>query len=71
MEALNAVTGWNLTLDEAHKIAERQWNMIRLFGGREGFKREYDMLPVRWMEEPDPGRPDEGRADADRKPWSS
>jgi len=60
IEALNAVTGWELTYDEARKIAERQWNMIRCFAAREGFTRENDQLPIRFMEEPVPEGPMKG-----------
>jgi aldehyde:ferredoxin oxidoreductase len=59
-EAVNAVTGWNLTYDDAHKIAERQWNMIRCCAAREGFDRDYDRLPIRFMEEPVPEGPMKG-----------
>ena len=60
IEALNAVTGWNLDYEGARKIAERQWNMIRCFAAREGFTREHDQLPVRFMEEPVPEGPMKG-----------
>ena len=60
IEALNAVTGWHLDVQEGHKIAERQWNMIRCFSAREGFTRKDDALPVRMMEEPIPEGPMKG-----------
>ena len=60
IEALNVVTGWELSYEEARKIAERQWNMIRCFSAREGFTRENDQLPVRFMEEPVPEGPMKG-----------
>jgi len=60
IEALNVVTGWELDYEEARKIAERQWNMIRCFSAREGFTREDDQLPIRFMEEPVPEGPMEG-----------
>jgi len=60
IEALNSVTGWNLNYEDARKIAERQWNMIRCFSAREGFTREHDQLPVRFMEEPVPEGPMKG-----------
>ncbi|HEX2987492.1 MAG TPA: aldehyde ferredoxin oxidoreductase family protein [Chloroflexota bacterium] len=60
VEALNAVTGWKLDVEQAHKIAERQWNMIRCFCAREGFTRKDDQLPVRMMEEPIPEGPMKG-----------
>ena len=60
IEALNAVTGWNLNYEQARKIAEREWNMIRCFSAREGFTREDDQLPIRFMEEPIPEGPMKG-----------
>jgi aldehyde:ferredoxin oxidoreductase len=60
VDALNAVTGWNLDYAEARKIAERQWNMVRCFAAREGFTREDDTLPIRFMEEPIPEGPMKG-----------
>jgi aldehyde:ferredoxin oxidoreductase len=60
VEALNAVTGWELDYAQARKIAERQWNMIRCFAAREGFTRNEDTLPIRFMEEPVPEGPMKG-----------
>ena len=60
VEALNAVTGWDLTYEQARKIAEREWNMIRCLSAREGFTRENDQLPIRFMEEPIPEGPMKG-----------
>ena len=60
IEALNSVTGWELDYEGARKIAERQRNMIRCFAAREGFTREDDQLPVRFMEEPVPEGPMQG-----------
>lgn len=60
IEALNVVTGWELNYEEARKIAERQWNMIRCFSAREGFTRDNDQLPTRFMEEPVPEGPMKG-----------
>ena len=60
IEALNAVTGWDLNFDQVRQIAEREWNMIRCFSAREGFTREDDQLPIRFMEEPVPEGPMKG-----------
>jgi len=60
INALNAVTGWELDYEGARKIAEREWNMIRCFSAREGFTREDDQLPIRFMEEPVPEGPMQG-----------
>ena len=58
--ALNSITGWDLNYDDARKIAEREWNMIRCIAAREGFTREQDQLPIRFMEEPIPEGPMKG-----------
>ena len=60
IDALNAVTGWNLDYQQARTIGERQWNMIRCFAAREGFTRNDDTLPIRFMEEPVPEGPMKG-----------
>ena len=60
IDALNSVTGWDLNYDRARKIAEREWNMIRCISAREGFTREDDQLPIRFMEEPIPEGPMKG-----------
>ncbi|TES89083.1 MAG: aldehyde ferredoxin oxidoreductase [Dehalococcoidia bacterium] len=60
INVLNAVTGWELNYEQARKIAEREWNIIRCFSAREGFTREDDQLPIRFMEEPVPEGPMQG-----------
>jgi aldehyde:ferredoxin oxidoreductase len=45
--AVNAATGWNITLKEALLIGERATNMARVFNMREGFSRKDDTLPDR------------------------
>jgi aldehyde:ferredoxin oxidoreductase len=59
-EAVNAVTGWNLDYEGARRMAERQWNMIRCCAAREGFTRDDDRIPIRFMEEPIPDGPMKG-----------
>ena len=46
-EAISALTGWTITEDDLHTVAERAWNMTRLFNAREGFTRKDDTLPER------------------------
>jgi aldehyde:ferredoxin oxidoreductase len=60
VKCLNAATGMNMTLDEARTAAERIWNLIRAFAVREGYRREHDCLPPRFMEEPIPSGPSSG-----------
>jgi aldehyde:ferredoxin oxidoreductase len=47
LEAIQAVTGWNVTIEELLEIGERATNMARIFNMREGFSREDDKLPER------------------------
>lgn len=49
---INNTTGMDMTLYEVRKTAERIWNIIRAFSVREGYRREHDRLPGRFMEEP-------------------
>ena len=51
---INAVTGWNLSLEDVERIGERIWNLERAFNVREGVRRNHDVLPYRVMHEPVP-----------------
>ena len=51
---INAVTGWDLSLEDVERIGERIWNLERAFNVREGIGREQDVLPYRVMHEPVP-----------------
>jgi aldehyde:ferredoxin oxidoreductase len=46
-KAVAAVTGWPMTQEGLRSVAERVWNLTRLFNVREGFTREDDTLPER------------------------
>jgi len=46
-EAVAALTGWSFSVDELRRIAERAWNLTRLFNVREGFTKKDDALPRR------------------------
>lgn len=60
VRCINVTTGMDLSLDETRKTAERIWNLIRAFSAREGFRREHDRLPDRFMEEPIKTGPSKG-----------
>ena len=47
VEALNNVTGWDLSLNEFVLIGERVFNLCRAFNVREGIRRKDDVLPER------------------------
>jgi aldehyde:ferredoxin oxidoreductase len=51
---INAITGWNLSLEDVEQIGERIWNLERAFNVREGIGRRQDVLPYRVMHEPVP-----------------
>lgn len=58
---LTAVTGWDISKEEVHKIGERIWNAERVFNILSfGDGREYDTLPKRLLEEPMPEGPAKG-----------
>lgn len=49
VDMLNAVTGWDVTLDELLKLGERRLNMLRAFNAREGFTDAQDVLPEKFF----------------------
>lgn len=51
VEALNAITGWNVSLYELMEVGRRRLNLLRAFNAREGFGREADTLPKRFFKE--------------------
>lgn len=44
-QAIRAVTGWEVTVEELLTLGERRLNMMRAFNAREGIGREADRLP--------------------------
>ncbi len=51
VEAITAITGWDTSLLEIFKVAERSNVMARIFNNREGFGPEDDRLVNRWHEQ--------------------
>jgi aldehyde:ferredoxin oxidoreductase len=49
VEMVQAVTGWDVSLDELMKLGERRINMLRAFNTREGFNRKDDRLPEKFF----------------------
>ncbi|MBN1248205.1 MAG: aldehyde:ferredoxin oxidoreductase, partial [Anaerolineae bacterium] len=45
VDALRAITGWNVNLWEMMKVGERRINLLRAFNAREGVGAEADTLP--------------------------
>jgi len=48
---LNAVTGWDLTVDELLEVGERRLNLFRAFNAREGLNRKDDKLPKKFFKQ--------------------
>jgi aldehyde:ferredoxin oxidoreductase len=44
-QTVQAVTGWDVTIEELLLVGERRLNMLRAFNAREGLTREDDKLP--------------------------
>jgi aldehyde:ferredoxin oxidoreductase len=44
-EAIRAITGWDMSIEEILRLGERRLNMLRAFNAREGIGREADKLP--------------------------
>jgi aldehyde:ferredoxin oxidoreductase len=59
-EAVSAVLGLDLTVDDLLKTARRTRTLIRLFNVREGFARADDTLPDRLFDEPTTRGPSSG-----------
>jgi aldehyde:ferredoxin oxidoreductase len=45
VEAVQAVTGWDVTIEELLEVGERRLNMLRAYNARDGIGRSEDMLP--------------------------
>jgi aldehyde:ferredoxin oxidoreductase len=58
---LSAATGIAFEAQDLHIVGERIWNLERLYNLREGFTREDDTLPRRFLEEPIANGPGQGR----------
>jgi aldehyde:ferredoxin oxidoreductase len=49
VEAVRAVTGWNVSLWELLKVGERRLNLLRAFNAREGVGAEADTVPPKLL----------------------
>ncbi|MCL6611738.1 MAG: aldehyde ferredoxin oxidoreductase family protein [Peptococcaceae bacterium] len=49
---LASATGWDISVEDLERIGERIWNLERMFGVREGIRREDDMPPPRLLNDP-------------------
>jgi aldehyde:ferredoxin oxidoreductase len=60
VKLVQAVTGWDVTLDELLDAGERRLNMMRAFNAREGVDRSHDRLPAKFYQRALRGGPTDG-----------
>jgi aldehyde:ferredoxin oxidoreductase len=48
-QMINAVTGWDMTVDELLEVGARRLNLFRTFNAREGLDRKADKLPKKFF----------------------
>jgi aldehyde:ferredoxin oxidoreductase len=58
VSTVQAVTGWDVTIEEILQVGERRLNMLRAFNAHEGFTREDDKLPKKMSKALKGGRSD-------------
>jgi len=59
-EFVQAVTGWDVSIEELLEVGERRLNMMRAFNAREGIRRDQDKLPEKFFQKPLKGGPTDG-----------
>jgi aldehyde:ferredoxin oxidoreductase len=52
VDLINATTGWDFKYEDIDLMGERAHTIKKAFNIREGWKREDDTLPYRWMHDP-------------------
>ena len=57
-QTVQAVTGWDVTIEELLQVGERRLNMLRAFNAREGLTRADDKLPKKMAKALKGGRSD-------------
>ena len=60
-DVINAVTGWDVTVDELQALGERRTNMLRAFNAREGIGKDQDTLPEKMFNKALKGGKSDGR----------
>ena len=64
---INATTGWDFKYEDIDLIGERAHTIKKAFNIREGWKREDDTLPYRWMHDPMTKGPSAGHVTSDEE----
>lgn len=62
LQMIQAVTGWDVTMEELQQVGERRLNMLRAFNAREGIDREQDKLAEKMFKKALQGGPSDGIA---------
>ncbi|MBE7468482.1 MAG: aldehyde ferredoxin oxidoreductase family protein [Anaerolineales bacterium] len=62
LQMIQAVTGWDVTMEELQAVGERRLNMLRAFNAREGIDREHDKLAEKMFKKALKGGPSDGIA---------
>ena len=60
VKMMQAVTGWDVSVEELLEVGQRRLNMMRMFNAREGFNRSHDTLPEKFFNKPLVGGPSAG-----------
>ena len=60
VKMLQAVTGWDVTIEELLTVGERRLNMMRAFNAREGIDRNQDTLTEKFFQKALKGGPSDG-----------
>jgi len=60
VKMLQAVTGWDVTIEELLTVGERRLNMMRAFNAREGINRNQDTLTEKFFQKGLKGGPSDG-----------
>jgi aldehyde:ferredoxin oxidoreductase len=68
LECLNAVTGWELSLEDAFNIGRRVINQLRVFNFRQGMKKEEERPSLRYGSIPVDG-PAQGKNIMEKWDW--
>jgi aldehyde:ferredoxin oxidoreductase len=69
-QMVNAVTGWDVTINELQEVGERRLNMLRAFNAREGIDRRQDKLPEKMFKKALIGGPSDG-VKVDKAEWEA
>ena len=67
---LQAVTGWDVSIEELLTVGERRLNMMRVFNARDGINRNQDTLTEKFFQRALKGGPSDGWK-VDKAEWEA